>query len=34
MKNSLDCIKEKEDKGLLKMMLFSDLVKLHCPEIF
>jgi hypothetical protein len=34
MKNSLDFIKEKEDEGLLKTMLFSDLVKLHCPELF
>jgi hypothetical protein len=33
MKNSLDFIRKKEDEGLLKPMLFSDLVKLHCPEI-
>ena len=34
MKMSLDYIKEKQDAGLLKTMLFSDLVKLFCPEIF
>ena len=34
MKRSLDYIKEKQDAGLIKIMLFSDLVKLFCPEIF
>ena len=34
MKRSLDYIKEKEDEGLVKTMLFSDLVKLHCPELY
>ena len=34
MKSSLSFIKERQDAGLLKTMLFSDLVKLFCPEIF
>jgi hypothetical protein len=34
MKSSLTFIKEREDAGLLKTVLFSDLVKLFCPEIF
>jgi hypothetical protein len=34
MKRSLNFIKDKQDAGLLKTMLFSDLVKLFCPEIF
>lgn len=34
MKSSLTFIKERQDAGLLKTMLFSDLVKLFCPEIF
>jgi len=34
MKNSLTFIKDRQDAGLLKTMLFSDLVKLFCPEIF
>jgi hypothetical protein len=34
MKSSLNFIKERQDAGLLKTMLFSDLVKLFCPEIF
>lgn len=34
MKSSLAFIKAKQDAGLLKTMLFSDLVKLFCPEIF
>jgi len=34
MKRSLTFIKEKEDSGLLRTMVFSDLVKLFCPEIF
>ena len=34
MKSSLSFIKEKQDAGLLIPMLFSDLVKLFCPEIF
>lgn len=34
MISSLTFIKERQDAGLLKTMLFSDLVKLFCPEIF
>jgi hypothetical protein len=34
MKSSLAFIKAKQDAGLLKTMLFGDLVKLFCPEIF
>jgi hypothetical protein len=34
MKSSLTFIKKRQDAGLLKTMLFSDLVKLFCPEIF
>ena len=34
MKRSLDFIKERQNAGLLKTMLFSDLVELFCPEIF
>jgi hypothetical protein len=34
MKSSLTFIKTKQDSGLLKTMLFSDLVKLFCPDIF
>ena len=34
MKSSLNFIKERQNVGLLKTMLFSDLVKLFCPEIF
>jgi hypothetical protein len=34
MKSSLTFIKARQDAGLLKTMLFSDLVKLFCPEIF
>ena len=34
MKSSLTFIKKKQDAGLVKTMLFSDLVKLFCPEIF
>ena len=34
MKSSLNFIKENERAGLLKTMLFSDLAKLFCPEIF
>lgn len=34
MKSSLDFIKGKEDAGLVKTMLFSELVKLFYPEIF
>jgi hypothetical protein len=34
MKHSLTFIKKKQNDGLLKTMLFSDLVKLFCPEIF
>ncbi|MFC1932557.1 hypothetical protein ACFLXU_02865 [Chloroflexota bacterium] len=34
MKSFLSFLKERQDAGLLKTMLFSDLVKLFCPEIF
>jgi hypothetical protein len=34
MKSSLTFIKTKQDSGLLKTMLFSELVKLFCPDIF
>jgi len=34
MKTSLTFIKTKQDSGLLKTMLFGDLVKLFCPDIF
>ena len=34
MKSSLAFIKTKQDSGLVKTMLFSDLVKLFCPDIF
>ena len=34
MKSSLTYIKEKQDSGLVKTMLFSDLVKLFCPDVF
>jgi len=34
MKNSLKFIKERQNAGLIKTMLFSDLVKLFCPDIF
>ena len=34
MKTSLDYIKEQQDAGLLRTMVFSDLVKLFCPEIY
>jgi hypothetical protein len=34
MKRSLTFIKDKQDAGLIKTMLFNDLVKLFCPEIF
>ena len=34
MKNTLGFIKEKEYARLVKTMLFSNLVKLFCPELF
>ena len=34
MKTSLDYIKEKQDAGLIRTMLFGELVRLFCPEIF
>jgi hypothetical protein len=34
MKNSLDFVKNKQNAGQVKTMLFSELVKLFCPEIF
>jgi len=34
MKSSLTFIRERQDSELLKTMLFSDLVKLFCPDIF
>ncbi|MBN1190891.1 MAG: hypothetical protein JXA46_14140 [Dehalococcoidales bacterium] len=34
MKKALDFIKEKQNEGLVKPMLFSQLVRLYCPEIF
>ena len=34
MKSSLDLIKEQQDAGLVKTMLFGDMVRLFCPEIF
>ena len=34
MKKSLTFIKEKQDAGQVKPMLFSGLVKLFCPELF
>ena len=34
MKKSLTFIKERQDAGLLKTMLFGDLVRLFWPEIF
>jgi hypothetical protein len=34
MKSSLTFIKTKQDSGLVKTMLFSELVELFCPDIF
>jgi hypothetical protein len=34
MKRSLDYMKGKQDDGSIRTMLFGDLVKLFCPEIF
>ena len=34
MKSSLNFIKERQDAGQVRAMLFSDLVKLFSPEIF
>lgn len=34
MKKSLDYIKQKEQAGLLKVMLYSEIAKLYVPEVF
>ena len=34
MLKSLNYIKQKEDAGLLKVMLYSDIAKLYVPELF
>ena len=34
MKRALTFIKRQQDAGQVKTMLFSELVKLFCPEIF
>jgi len=34
MKESLDYLIEKENAGLCKVMLYEDMLKLYCPEVF